>query len=114
MVLLKEMLGFRTRERRDDDRHGPEDASVWIDSYRYRLTNMNRNAVRIAPDRGMLIERQTVSFRMELPVGAKPVQIPLAGSVLRRDGDGIVIRFAEPQPFFRKLIDSYLSGSKQS
>lgn len=113
MVLLREMLSPKSRERREDNRHGPDDASVWVDSYRYRLTNMNRNAVRIAPDRGMLIERQSVSFRMELPIGEKPISIPLAGTVIRRDGGGLVIRFAEPQPFFRKLIDSYLAGQKR-
>lgn len=108
MGALKDLFAGGRGERRDEARRTPEEAWAWVDSYRYRLTNMNRNAVRIAPDRGNLVPRQSVTFRLDLPLGEKPVQVPLAGVVLRQDGDGLVIRFAEPQPFFRKLIDRYL------
>ena len=116
MSLLSRLMGIdkpRTDRRHIRRIHGAG-IRVKIDSHVYPVGDLSGTGLRVENYDGSIVERQAVHFELHLMVANRISKLPAHGVAIRMDPEGLAIRFSKMQPYYRKMLEEFVTNGEIS
>lgn len=111
MSFLSRLLGSekpKTDRRRARRIHGAS-MRVRVDSHVYPVGDLSNTGLRIENYDGSVVVGQAVNFELHLMAANRVTKFPAHGVAIRLDEEGLALRFAKMQPFYRRMLEEFVS-----